>query len=195
MGSYKENIEKIINSIIPVSKQASDQIYDLYKVEEIAKNNVFVGKNNLVVRDFFLLEGFCKSYVIGRDGQEVTISFFKAGEILSPSPTRVSSGTSIIYIKALTTIKVAACESVKFEELIMKNMEVFKWGSSLLEVEILNKVDKEVGMATLTAKERLLNFRKKYHLLENIIPHSDIASYLGITNTSFSRLRKELKTK
>ena len=42
------------------------------------------------------------------------------------------------------------------------------------------------------AKERLIEFRNKYKILENLIPHTDIASYLGITNISLSRLRKDL---
>jgi CRP-like cAMP-binding protein len=54
------------------------------------------------------------------------------------------------------------------------------------------KVEKEIGLASLTAKERLLSFRQQFPMFENLISHPDIASYLGITNISLSRLRKEL---
>ena len=60
------------------------------------------------------------------------------------------------------------------------------------DIELQNKVEKEIEMASLTAKERLINFRNKFQSLENIVPHTTIATYLGITNISLSRLRKEL---
>jgi CRP-like cAMP-binding protein len=56
----------------------------------------------------------------------------------------------------------------------------------------MKKVEKEIGLASFTAKKRLIRFREQYALLENLIPHTDIATYLGITNISLSRLRKEL---
>jgi hypothetical protein len=42
------------------------------------------------------------------------------------------------------------------------------------------------------AKEKLLNFREKFPILENLIPHTAIASYRRKTNISLSRLRRDL---
>ena len=61
-----------------------------------------------------------------------------------------------------------------------------------MQNELARKVDKEIGLVSLTAKERLLKFRAQYPLLENLIPHPIIASYLGITNISLSRIRGDL---
>ncbi|MEM6343465.1 MAG: hypothetical protein AAF927_06275 [Bacteroidota bacterium] len=62
-----------------------------------------------------------------------------------------------------------------------------------MQNELLQKVDKEIGLASLKAKDRLIKFREEYPQLENLIPHPHIASYLGITNISLSRLRKEIR--
>jgi hypothetical protein len=51
------------------------------------------------------------------------------------------------------------------------------------------KVEKEIALASLKGKDRLLLLRKNYPNIENCIPHADIASYLGITTISLSRLR------
>jgi CRP-like cAMP-binding protein len=71
-------------------------------------------------------------------------------------------------------------------------LEIRNFANTVLQNELLAKIDKEIGLASLSAKDRLLHFRNKYPLLENIIPHPDIASYLGITNISLSRLRRDL---
>ena len=80
----------------------------------------------------------------------------------------------------------------EFEELMINNLEIRRFGNAVLRNELTRKVDKEIGLASLTAKERLLKFREQYPMLENLIPHTDIASYLGITNISLSRLRRDL---
>ena len=76
---------------------------------------------------------------------------------------------------------------------MINHIDIREFGNMVLQNELLAKVEKEIGLASLNAKERLILFREKYHFLENLISHADIASYLGITNISLSRLRRELR--
>lgn len=71
------------------------------------------------------------------------------------------------------------------------NLEIRAWGNEVLKHELALKVKREIQLASLNAKGRLLKFREQFPLLENLVPHPAIASYLGITNVSLSRLRKE----
>ena len=98
----------------------------------------------------------------------------------------------MINFQALTDVKLAYIDASVFEELMIKNLEIRFFGNTVLRNELMQKVNKEIGLASLTAKERLIKFREQYPAFENLISHSDIATYLGITNISLSRLRKEL---
>jgi CRP-like cAMP-binding protein len=98
----------------------------------------------------------------------------------------------VLYFQALTEVKIVSIDAVEFEKLMIDNLEIRNFGNTVLRNELIKKVDKEIGLASLTAKERLINFRNHFPMLENVIPHSDIASYLGITNISLSRLRRDL---
>ncbi|MFT4665925.1 MAG: CRP-like cAMP-binding protein [Gammaproteobacteria bacterium] len=51
---------------------------------------------------------------------------------------------------------------------------------------------RQIAFATQSATERYLTFLEKYPLLDKRIPQLHIASYLGITPTQLSRIRKEL---
>lgn len=156
------------------------------------KNTDFIqrGKSNL--NEYFVLGGVVKSYLLNPEGEEVTLAYYTAGSILSPYTTRTSDTRSTLNFKALTDVQLSYVDASYFEKLMIDYLDIRTLGNTVLQQELMRKVEKEIALASLTAKERLLLFRKKYHSLENLISHSDIASYLGITNVSLSRLRKEI---
>ena len=185
-------VKNIIHKIYPISDNAFLEIEKLLEFKSYAKGETFISKNRRDENEYFVISGICKSYLINPDGEEITIAFFLAESILSPHSTRVSNKVSSFYFKALTNLEIASINAVEFEKLMIDNIEIRNFGNTVLYRELQSKVEKEIGLASLTAKERLIDFRKKYKGLENLIPHPDIASYLGITNVSLSRLRKDL---
>lgn len=185
-------IKEIIDSIYPLSTNHFQEIEALVKLEDVEKGKIFIKRNRRNNKEYFLLDGVCRSYLINPEGEEITISFFTDKSVLSPYTTRTKDEISVLNFQALTNIKLATINASQFEKLIVENLEIRNFGNTVLRNELSRKVDKEIGLASLTAKERLIKFREQYPMLENLIPHTDIASYLGITNISLSRLRKDL---
>ncbi len=185
-------VKNIIHQIFPISDQSFLEIDKLLEIESYSKGETFISKNKRDEKEYFVISGICKSYLINPDGDEVTISLFAENSILSPQSIRTSNNISNLNFKALTKVELVSMNAKEFENLMIESIEIRQFGSTVLQNELIAKVEKEIGLASLTAKERLIEFRKTHHLLENLIPHTDIASYLGITNISLSRLRKEL---
>jgi CRP-like cAMP-binding protein len=185
-------IKEIINSTYPISNHSLSEIESLLEFAEYGKGDTFIKKDRRNLNEYFLLEGVCKSYLINPEGEDITISFFNEKSILSPYTTRTQDEISFLNFQALTNIKLATIDAKAFEKLMIDNLEIRNLGNTVLRVELSKKVDKEIGLASLTAKERLLKFREQFPMFENLIPHTDIASYLGITNISLSRLRSDL---
>jgi CRP-like cAMP-binding protein len=186
-----EKISPIIHSISPVSSKSIGKLADIVKYISIKKGEPIsrVGqKNNL---EYFVIEGICKSFLSTPEGENVTISFFMSNSIISPSSTRNQEGKSVINIQALTDVEIAAFDASEFEKLMIEDLEIRDFGNSVLRIELMAKVQKEIALASLKGKDRLLILRKIYPNIENLVPHSDIASYLGITTISLSRLRTQ----
>ena len=190
-----ERVKNIIKKIYPISKKSFLDIEQLIEFETFSNGNTFIKKNRRSDKEYFVLRGICKSYLINPDGEEISISFFMEGTIISPHSIRTSKDISNQYIKALTDIELASINAKEFEALMIENTEIRNFANTVLQNELKLKVEKEIELASLSAKERLIKFRKKYIALENLIPHTDIATYLGITNISLSRLRKELSNR
>ncbi|GAB5530472.1 MAG: Crp/Fnr family transcriptional regulator [Roseivirga sp.] len=164
---------------------------ELIEVESYEKGDLIIGKGKRNNKEYFVFEGVCRSFLHSPEGDQVTISYFLEGEVLSPNKTRTANQLSQLNFQALTHLTIASMDADKFEQLMINHLDIREFGNMVLQNELLSKVEKEIGLASLSAKERLQLFRKKYHFLENLIPHTDIASYLGITNVSLSRLRKD----
>jgi CRP-like cAMP-binding protein len=188
-------IRKIIQSILPISNASCEAIENLVEYTEYEKGTLFIKENQYNSKEYFIFDGICRSFLYSPEGEEITISFFSNKSILSPYMTRVSNRKSSLNFQALTQLELGVMDASKFEMLMVENPEIREFGNTVLRNELKLKVEKEISLASTTASERLLQFRKEHPMFENLIPHPTIASYLGITNVSLSRLRRELMQK
>jgi CRP-like cAMP-binding protein len=185
-------VKDIIKAIQPISEITFSKVEGLLDYETHKKGDTFISLNRRNEKEYFVLSGICRSYLINPKGETVTISFFTDQSVLSPCTIRTTNGISNLYFQALTDVNLATINANEFLNLMIHHSDIRDFGNAVLRNELMLKVDKEIGLASLSAKDRLLKFRERYPLLENQIPHPDIASYLGITNISLSRLRGNL---
>jgi CRP-like cAMP-binding protein len=98
-------------------------------------------------------------------------------------------------LETLTDTLIAEIPVKALDNLRHNNIEINTFGQKAVENELVRNISNDIAHRSFSAKERLLLLRRLYPNLENLIPHHIIASYLGITNVSFSRLRSELVKK
>jgi CRP-like cAMP-binding protein len=163
--------------------------------EVIEKDVDFIVKGRQDIFEYFVLSGICRCYLINQEGEEITISFYKEKSVLPPNVTRTSKSYSSLNFQALTNLHICRFKASRLVELMQEYTEWRNFANTVLFNELKRKTDKEVNHASLPAKERLMIFRKEFKNLENLVPHPYIASYLGITNISLSRLRGNLAKK
>ena len=186
------DIASYLNRKFSLSQDSSIKLASLISISQIEKGNTFVTRGKVNSDEYLILSGICRSYLINPHGDEVTLSFFTKDTAISPNLTRTDSSNSILNIQTLTEVKLATFSTTDLMTSMANNREIENWANSVLQNELLQKVKKEINQNSLKAKERLLSFRAQYPGLENLIPHTYIASYLGISSDSLSRLRREL---
>lgn len=184
-----------INEIYPISPKAAKALMEVITVQEFKKEETFVKKGLSNNSEYVILNGYCRSYVHDQMGNELTLSFYIPNTAITPNLIRTKQNLSVLNLHAISDCKIATFSAGDLASLMGSNREISDWANTVLQKELLQKVEKEINQASLNAKERLLAFRDKYPALENQIPHAYIASYLGITTVSLSRIRKELSLK
>jgi CRP-like cAMP-binding protein len=156
------------------------------------KNSLFIEKGKRNHEEYFILDGVCRSFVFTPEGDEITLSFFEKTSVLTPHVARTQNDQSLVNFDSCTPLLVGVFKAEDLLNLMIEDVEIRTFGNNVLQKELISKTRKEIENASLTARDRLIQFRQRHPLLENTVPHTQIASYLGITPISLSRLRKEL---
>jgi CRP-like cAMP-binding protein len=185
-------LDDILNHIGITSTFSKQLFKDKSVVKELSKNkDIFVEhkKNEL---EYLLISGVTHRYNTSDKGGIITTGFYMTNSVITPHFARTNNGKSIFSLQTLTDVVIAEIPVSELNNLRHSNREFQEFGQRTIEAELSQTFYNEVVSRSYDAKERLLTLRKQFPNLENIIPHHIIASYLGITHVSFSRLRREL---
>ncbi len=188
----KEQVNVAVKARYPLARSSLEKLFFLLRGRELLCGELLLKSGTGNDKEYFLLSGILRSFVYTTAGGEVTLSFYTAPAVITPCAARTQRGLSVLNIQAITDADLAVMDASRFARLRRSDSEINRFAQSVIEWELQRKTEKEISLASLTARERLLLLRKNIPGLENSVPHGYIASYLGITTVSLSRLRKEL---
>lgn len=136
----------------------------------------------------FVLEGIFRIYYFNQKGEEITKIFIEENHLLY----NLKNIPSKEYIQAITNCKLLVFSNRDWEEI---SDIIVEWKTIIQTItnrSLIQKLEKVSPLVSQDATTRYLEFIQKYPTLVNRIPLSYIASYLGITQQSLSRIRKNL---
>ena len=142
---------------------------------------------------YFIINGVLRGYSIDYDGNEMTSCFIEKGKFCC-SFAIMESAASEFFIQALDEVKYLRVELGLVRQLIVKYQEIQNLFNRLSIEGIAYYRNRSKALMTKSAAERYQIFNEIHPDLVQRIEQRYIASYLGITPSSFSRLkRKEIK--
>ena len=140
--------------------------------------------------EYFLLSGSARSVVTDVDGTEVNLNLYAAPTVITPNMARTSGGCSLVDIEILDDAVAATMPAAQLMDLMVNSESIREWGNNIMREELTRKVGREWCLAALSARQRLEWFRKVHPGYEELFAHFHIASYLGMTPVTLSRVRK-----
>ncbi|MDO8899631.1 MAG: Crp/Fnr family transcriptional regulator [Bacteroidales bacterium] len=181
---------ELFRSYTDLPLQSLDELFSLLKIRTINKGTDLVYQGKSSTKDYFLLNGILREFLIDDNGNEVTVNFYYNKSFITPNFCRIENKISSFTIQALSNCVIAEIESAELEKYRNRNVVFFNASALIITKLFKDNIERQIVQATYSAKKRLEQFRAKFPGIENYVPHSFIASYLGITNVSLSRLRK-----
>jgi CRP-like cAMP-binding protein len=185
---------RIAEQIAPIDRAAFESVLGAMQCSSHAPGELVISVGEPQPREFFVLDGILKTFVGDAEGREATLAFHVGPCTLTPSIARMSGDRSRVNCVAMTSARVAGFPSGLLVECMVRSPSIQQWGDTVLRAELVRRADREWALAALPAAQRLLQFRQDYPGLEEAIAHHHIASYLGVTPVTLSRLRAQLRS-
>tara|TARA_B100000900_G_scaffold404973_1_gene413978 strand:- start:60 stop:620 length:561 start_codon:yes stop_codon:yes gene_type:complete len=181
---------KYLSNLIDLSSAANEYISSISKQKTLEKGDVLINQGNKVDSIYFVEEGCMRSFRRDEKGKDHTLCFATKNSLISDFRSLHNSKLSGLTIECLKKANIIQFTSEdfyhaleRFPELEFIHRKHLELRVSALEKRILNQL-------MLPASERYQKFLNNYSEIESIIPNYYIASYLGITQESLSRMRK-----
>ena len=175
-----------------LSEEDLDLILNKHEKLHFKKGDFFM-KENEVSNEYFILEsGVARSFVYDTDNNDITINFFTEFDIIIEASSIFQRIPSIENIQAETDCVVWKIDYEDFQELFLTIPALAEWGRAWMSYQLFYLKNRSVEMITKSATERYLNLIQEKPNVLKFAPLKNLASYLGITDTSLSRIRKEI---
>jgi len=185
----------LLGSNVAISREQLETIVSFYEPKTFKKSDLFVTEGKVSNGSFFMTDGFMRAFTHDLNGQEVTTQFY------SKNHSVFEAASFFIRTKAMENIQaITPCEGfmLSFERMnkLFHSVPQFReFGRTMLVKEFLAFKQRALSLINKTAEERyeeLIGANKEIFQYAQL---KYIASYLGITDSSLSRIRKEFSKK
>jgi len=179
--------------IAPMSDAEFDQIFELINIRSRQKGKVLLQEGQIGNTCYFVLRGCVRQYYL-IDGVEKTTSFFTEGMPVNSTVT-FENKPSKFYL-ACNEDCVLIEGRPEDEQIFMEKMPRMEMLNRIgVEMELQKSQEKLADYILSSPEERYLNLLETRPDLLDRVPQYQLASYLGVTPESLSRIRKRIMAK
>ncbi len=142
----------------------------------------------------FVHTGLLRTYAIDENGKEYNKNFFAEGRFPGCMSALLNQQPSEFEVQALEACDIIEINHVKFRDVLFQHTDLMKFQIKYLETHwLIEKEPKEISYLQYEAKARYLKFLVDFNAILPRLTQYHIASYLGITPTQLSRIKKEIQ--
>lgn len=188
-------MDKLINKLLQygnLNQQQTDLITQHATEVHVKKGNYFHEAGKIAKQVGYLTDGVIRLCYYGKGGEDFTRYFLTEDSFIVDMDSFYNEIPSSVYTEAVTDCQLIVFEKEDFNYL---GSTIISWNEIFAKIATQGlsfKASASAIMLTQDATERYEAFLKRWPGLANRIPLSSLASYLGITQSSLSRIRKNI---
>ncbi|WP_338063559.1 Crp/Fnr family transcriptional regulator [Zunongwangia pacifica] len=157
----------------------------------LKKGENLLEANETVLHQYYVTQGCLRTYFIDQSGKEHTLQFAINDWWISDYTAFFSKSQAIMNIECIQDASLYKISKKGMEELFLKIPQLETFFRKKMERAFASFQKRILSGLSQSAKERYLSFIKTYPNIEQSVKNYHIASYLGITTESLSRIRRD----
>lgn len=191
----RQLLEAYIHSVLPMPVEKAMFLAEQFDPMEISKNELLLKEKRISKSTYILERGYMRSYTLDHNQEEVTTNLFSAPCFVNDFLSLFKQQPTSENFQSITSCKLWTMSYEKVQTCFHNYPEFREFGRMMLVTNYSKLHDRMLGMIKDTAENRYLKLMQQHPDIFQNIPLKIIASYLGITDTSLSRIRKEIAEK
>ncbi|OHX68489.1 Crp/Fnr family transcriptional regulator [Flammeovirga pacifica] len=172
-----------------------EAIQKCFQFKKLKKGETFIVNGDDVNTMYYVVDGCIRNYFIDEKGKEHTIQFAVYDWWITDLIAFYSDTEAVYNLECLSDSQVFGIHKDDINRLSLQIPEFNKLYRAKLQASIVGYHRRIIANLSKTAAERYEEFINRYPDIEMNIKNYHLASYLGITTESLSRVRRELMKK
>ncbi|MFD1769507.1 Crp/Fnr family transcriptional regulator [Sphingobacterium suaedae] len=181
----------IIQRIAVLPDSATEKLVTLFQGVVVDKNQNIIEADRLSRSIYFIRTGSCRVFY-HKDGREVILDFAFPGDALISLNSYVHGKRGYETIQAMEDTTLYRIATTDLQTLFDQSVEIANWGRKLAEMETLKIESRLMSKLFKTASESYAELLERAPSMVNTIKLGFIASYLGISQVTLSRIRAKI---
>lgn len=189
-------MEELIEYILQFGNLNEQQIELIRKKAtetKLRKNEYFSEAGKIPKQIGFVVKGIIRICYYNNNGEEITKYFIDENRLVVDYPNFEANMESSDYLQAVTECKLIVFSRQDWEELYKTINDWDRIVTKAVQKAFQQHLERRSALVSEDATTRYLSFIEKFPTLSNRVPQAYIASYLGITRFSLSRIRKNTR--
>ncbi len=183
------NFVQYINSFVPLSTEVAEELLSKSQKQHLPKHYLLHKDGEICQKIYFIEKGLARWYYYNEDGKDITDSFGLENSFITAFDSFFQRKPSRYLIELLEDSTVYSMTYADLDQSFEKFPEVQRV-SRLILIQILEQMlDKNAALQFNNARQRYRFITEKHPDLLQRVALGHIASFLGITQETLSRIR------
>ncbi len=188
----KDKLREYMQSVNSIPDYKIIELTEDFEYLSFPKYTFLIKENKIIEQTYFLEIGYIRSFTLDKDGLEVTTNIYSAPCFVNDFTSFFKQLPSTQNYQTITSCKCWTMKLKKVEYYFHHSPEFREFGRLLILEHYDNLNERMLGMIKDNAETRYLKLLSKHPDIFQNVPLKIIASYLGVTDTSLSRIRNDL---
>ncbi len=188
----RSSLQTFLSNIHPVPESVMQQYLSQWSEYELSKKTIMTAPGETERYWYFVLDGIQKSYYLHQDKQHI-IAFTYTPSFSGIPESVLTQSPSKYYLETITDSKFLRLPYVKHQELMQEHREIETLFRKATEGFLIGMLERYYQLMAFDMESRFKAFMQRSPHLLDMVAQKDLASYLRIDATNFSKLMNSVR--